>query len=138
MFNKTDTAKSSDAQKPAAPIRSQQVTNSIVQLPNKPTNATADNSLVNRVNLYFQRLSLGTKATMLAIAIGTVPVVVIGAIAYNLANKSITQQITQIIRLRQLVKPRIQLGIFGIEVTASTGTIIASCVCLIDKTAAVC
>jgi len=95
MFNKTDTAKSSDAQKPAAPIRSQQVTNSIVQLPNKPTNATADNSLVNRVNLYFQRLSLGTKATMLAIAIGTVPVVVIGAIAYNLANKSITQQITQ-------------------------------------------
>ncbi len=35
------------------------------------------------------------KATILAIAIGTIPILGIGAIAFSLANKSITKQITQ-------------------------------------------
>lgn len=41
----------------------------------------------------FHRLNLRTKATAIAIAIGTLPVLGIGAIAYHLANQSITQQI---------------------------------------------
>lgn len=41
----------------------------------------------------FNRLSLQTKATALALAIGTIPVLGIGAIAYSFANESITQQV---------------------------------------------
>ncbi|HTL87886.1 MAG TPA: methyl-accepting chemotaxis protein [Leptolyngbya sp.] len=40
------------------------------------------------------RLSLKTKATAIAIAIGTLPVLAIGSIAYSFANASITQEIT--------------------------------------------
>lgn len=42
----------------------------------------------------WQRLSLKTKATALMIALSTLPVFGIGAIAYYFANQSITQQIT--------------------------------------------
>lgn len=38
---------------------------------------------------------MAKKATILAIAIGTIPVLGIGAIAFTFANKSITKQITQ-------------------------------------------
>ncbi|NJR75995.1 MAG: hypothetical protein HC773_25080 [Scytonema sp. CRU_2_7] len=38
---------------------------------------------------------MGTKATVLAIAIGTLPTLVIGAIAYSFANNSINKQFTQ-------------------------------------------
>jgi twitching motility protein PilJ len=41
----------------------------------------------------FNRLSLQTKATTIALAIGTLPVLGIGAIAYSTANESITQQV---------------------------------------------
>lgn len=95
MFNKTDTAKSDQPDKQTGLITSKQITNSIVEPPSKPTHEGADYSPLNRVGLYIKRLSLSTKATMLAIAIGTAPVLVIGSIAYNSANKSITQQITQ-------------------------------------------
>ncbi len=95
MFNKTDTAKSDETDKRTSLITSTEIPNNIVELPSKFTNKGGDNFYINSVKLYFKRLSLGTKATMLAIAIGTVPVLVIGAIAYNFANKSITQQITQ-------------------------------------------
>lgn len=43
----------------------------------------------------FRKLSLKTKATAIAIAIGTIPVFVIGSIAYSVANDSITKQIIQ-------------------------------------------
>ncbi len=39
-------------------------------------------------------LSLRTKATVLAIAIGTLPTLMVGGIAYNLASKSVNQEIT--------------------------------------------
>jgi methyl-accepting chemotaxis protein PixJ len=41
----------------------------------------------------FRKLSLKTKATAIAIAIGTLPVLGIGAIAYSFANNSITREI---------------------------------------------
>ncbi|MEB3338925.1 MAG: methyl-accepting chemotaxis protein [Leptolyngbyaceae bacterium] len=40
-------------------------------------------------------LSLRAKATLLALAIGALPVIATGGIAYTVANQSITQQITQ-------------------------------------------
>ncbi|OKH18372.1 methyl-accepting chemotaxis protein [Hydrococcus rivularis NIES-593] len=40
-------------------------------------------------------MGLRTKATFLAIAIGTIPVLGIGTVAYQLANQSITRQITK-------------------------------------------
>lgn len=43
----------------------------------------------------WQKLSLRTKATALAIAIGTLPVLVIGASAYYFADRAIVKQISQ-------------------------------------------
>ncbi|MBW4573709.1 MAG: GAF domain-containing protein [Aphanothece sp. CMT-3BRIN-NPC111] len=45
---------------------------------------------------WLERLSLRTKATLLAIAIGTLPVLAVGATAYYIANKEVTQQIYSI------------------------------------------
>ncbi|WGV24135.1 methyl-accepting chemotaxis protein [Halotia branconii] len=87
MFNKTDMTKSSDTQNRARFVSSQKVHDGIVQRPNKSNNLTSENDL--------KRLGFRTKTTILAIAIGTIPVLGIGAIAYSLANKAITQQITQ-------------------------------------------
>ncbi|NEP47846.1 MAG: GAF domain-containing protein [Moorea sp. SIO3C2] len=41
------------------------------------------------------KLSLKTKVTSLFITLGTIPVLLIGSIAYNLANQSITEEISQ-------------------------------------------
>ncbi|RCJ41224.1 chemotaxis protein [Nostoc minutum NIES-26] len=95
MFNKTDMAKSSDAQNRAAFISSQKVTDGLVQLPTKSNTVTAKNFPWNDAVTYFKRLSLGTKATIFAIAIGTIPTLAIGAIAYSFTHKSITKQIIQ-------------------------------------------
>ncbi|MBW4677164.1 MAG: HAMP domain-containing protein [Desmonostoc geniculatum HA4340-LM1] len=95
MFNKTDTNNGSGPQNRASLISSQKVTGSVVKLLSKPTAETTGNSSGNQAFGYFTRLSLVTKATILAIAIGTLPVLAIGAIAFSFANKSITKQITQ-------------------------------------------
>ncbi|MBL1200908.1 MAG: GAF domain-containing protein [Nostoc sp. GBBB01] len=94
MFNKTNTNNGSSPQNRTSLISSQKVTGSVVKLPNKVTTETASNS-GNQAFGYFTRLSLVKKATILAIAIGTLPVLAIGAVAFGFANKSITKQITQ-------------------------------------------
>ncbi|MFN6560150.1 MAG: methyl-accepting chemotaxis protein [Nostoc sp. ChiSLP01] len=94
MFNKTGTNNGS-SQNRASLISSQKVTGSVVMLPSKLSTETATNSSGNQAFGYLTRLSLVTKATILAIAIGTLPVLAIGAIAFGFANKSITKQITQ-------------------------------------------
>lgn len=94
MLNKTDRA-NNDARNGASRMTSEKVTDSIVRIPIKSSNETDRNVSSNQIVTYFNRLHLGTKATVLAIAIGTLPVLEIGAIAYNIANKSIIQQITQ-------------------------------------------
>jgi twitching motility protein PilJ len=48
-----------------------------------------------RTGSWWQRMGLRTKTTLLAIAISTIPVLGIGVVAYNLANQSITQEITE-------------------------------------------
>ncbi|MBW4426446.1 MAG: HAMP domain-containing protein [Nostoc desertorum CM1-VF14] len=95
MFNKTNSNQGSGAQNRASLISSQKITGGGVKLPTKTTSKTANNSSLNQVFASFTSLGLVKKATILAIAIGTIPVLGIGAIAFNLANKSITKQITQ-------------------------------------------
>ncbi|MBD2244591.1 methyl-accepting chemotaxis protein [Nostoc sp. FACHB-888] len=95
MFNKTNSNQGSGAQNRASLISSQKITGSGVKLPTNTTSKTANNSSLNQVVASFTRLGLVRKATIVAIAIGTIPVLGIGAIAFSLANKSITKQITQ-------------------------------------------
>ncbi len=94
MFNKTNANQGSGAQNRASLISSQKIAGSVVKLPNNTTK-TANNSSLNQAIASFTRLGLIKKATILAIAIGTIPVLGIGAIAFSFANKSITKQITQ-------------------------------------------
>jgi methyl-accepting chemotaxis protein PixJ len=95
MFNKTNTNHGSGAQNRASLISSQKGIGIVVKLPTKLTTENANNSSLNQGIAYFARLGLVKKATILAIAIGTIPILGIGAIAFGFANKSITKQITQ-------------------------------------------
>ncbi|MEH2388734.1 MAG: methyl-accepting chemotaxis protein [Nostoc sp.] len=95
MFNKTNTNQASGAQNRGSLISSQKAIGTVVKLPNKPTTGTANNSSANQGIADFIRLGLVKKATILAIAIGTIPVLGICAIAFSFASKSITKQITQ-------------------------------------------
>ncbi|MBD2522041.1 methyl-accepting chemotaxis protein [Nostoc sp. FACHB-133] len=95
MFNKTNTNQGSSAQNRASLISSQKITSGVIKLPTKNTSKTANNSSLNQAFAFFTKLGLAKKATILAIAIGTIPVLGIGAIAFTFANKSITKQITQ-------------------------------------------
>ncbi|MFN6486001.1 MULTISPECIES: methyl-accepting chemotaxis protein [unclassified Nostoc] len=95
MFNKTNTNQGNGAQNRASLISSQKAIGTVVKLPTKLTTGTANNSSSNQGIAFFTRLGLVKKATILAIAIGTIPVLGIGAIAFGFANKSITKQITQ-------------------------------------------
>ncbi|MFN6527398.1 methyl-accepting chemotaxis protein [Nostoc sp. ChiSLP03a] len=95
MFNKTNTNQGNSAQNRASLISSQKAIGTVVKLPTKLTTESANNSAWNQGIASFTRLGLVKKATILAIAIGTIPVLGIGAIAFGFANKSITKQITQ-------------------------------------------
>lgn len=95
MFNKTNTNQGSGAQKRASLISSQKINGSAIKLPAKTNSETANNSLLNQAIASFTKFGLAKKATILAIAISTIPVLGIGAIAFSFANKSITKQITQ-------------------------------------------
>ncbi|MER3433763.1 MAG: chemotaxis protein [Leptolyngbya sp. ERB_1_1] len=67
---------------------------SAIELSSKPAvtpNPPTRKSLPGIASL--KRLSLRTKATAIAIAIGTLPVLAIGTIAYRVANASVTRQI---------------------------------------------
>ncbi|AFY46460.1 methyl-accepting chemotaxis protein [Nostoc sp. PCC 7524] len=94
MFHKTDMAKSRDAQNQSAFMPAQNLTDNVVQISSSLNHQINNKYLNNTVN-YLKRLSLSTKAIILAIAVGTLPILSIGAIAYNLLNKSINEQITK-------------------------------------------
>ncbi len=98
MFNKTNDAKDSlDAEKKGVSNNSSKIKdNDFVELDKeRNTELTADSSL-NRLSAPFKRLSLGTKATLLAIAIGTLPVLAIGALAYHVASIATGGKVSQI------------------------------------------
>ncbi len=97
MFNKTDTTKSSDVENRKSTITSQKLTDSVVQLPTLTNQEqTGTHSHLSRVFANFKRLSLGTKATVLAIAIGTLPVLGIGVLAYQISKQSIERKVSQL------------------------------------------
>jgi methyl-accepting chemotaxis protein PixJ len=90
MFNKTDTPQSDNSQNKASSV------------PDHKT-GTSEQSSVNMTNNYnypenvaggsSQRFQSSTKAVVLAIALGTLPVVGIGAMVYSFGSKSLSQQI---------------------------------------------
>ncbi len=90
MFNRSNTDKNSQPQN-----RTNLITDSQVESPSTYNTETANHYHRNYVVEYIQRLSLGTKAAIVAIAITTLPTLGIGAIAYSLAHKSLTKQINQ-------------------------------------------
>ncbi|MCV3212150.1 methyl-accepting chemotaxis protein [Plectonema radiosum NIES-515] len=99
MFNKTDSAQSSDAEKNASFISSEvsleKVTDSsIKRLRSNGRSQKNANSPLNRANGVFKRLNLGSKATLLAIAISTLPVLAIGSLAYHIASFSISNKLS--------------------------------------------
>ncbi|MDB9373288.1 methyl-accepting chemotaxis protein [Nodularia sphaerocarpa] len=95
MFNQTDKAKSKDSQNQSSLISSPKNTDGQIELSGKYNTKIGNNSYWNYVVQYIQRLSLSKKAAVLAIAITTLPIFAIGAIAYSLAHKSMTKQINQ-------------------------------------------
>ncbi len=101
MFNKTDSAKSSDAQKrtsfTSSEVSSQKLTGgNITQLRGDGRSPINPNSRLNNVFGAFKRLNLRTKATVLAIAMSTLPVLGIGTLAYHIASLSIAHRISKI------------------------------------------
>jgi twitching motility protein PilJ len=99
MFNKTDSAQSNDAEKKASftssQVSSEKVTDGdIRELPIASKSRRKPNSSLNRALGAFKRLNLRSKATVLAIAIGTLPVLGIGSLAYHIASQSISNKIS--------------------------------------------
>lgn len=101
MFNKTDTAKSKDIKNTASLMSTEtdnlSNNNTNIVLYSTPTsNRSIDSSsLKQSFKKKFQKYSLRTKATILAIAIGTLPILGLGTLSYILANKSIESKISK-------------------------------------------
>ncbi|WP_414585199.1 methyl-accepting chemotaxis protein [Scytonema sp. PCC 10023] len=93
MFNKTDPAKSIDEQDGSS---LSEFTNNVVKLPDEASTHTVPNNQANRASRTLKRLKLSTKATLLAIALGTVPVLAIGILAYLVASNSLTNKVSQL------------------------------------------
>lgn len=98
MFNKTDAAKNIDSQNGASVSSSEDLTDdkNLLKRPNEANTEIRRKYTPNRASLTLKRLSLGTKATLVAIAIGTLPVLAIGALAYLVASNSLSNKISQI------------------------------------------
>ncbi|MEI6443551.1 MAG: methyl-accepting chemotaxis protein [Nostocales cyanobacterium ELA583] len=86
MLNKTDIKQSSNSQNEASLISSGNVVN--IRGKNSSYNMAWNHGLA-----YLRQFKLSTKSIILSIAIGTLPVLGIGAIAYIFGSKLITKQI---------------------------------------------
>ncbi|MEO1428082.1 MAG: methyl-accepting chemotaxis protein [Cyanobacteria bacterium J06632_19] len=97
MLNKTDSAKSGDAQDRASLISSSNKTDNAVQLSYTPmTVGNRGNVSSNPLMARFKRLSLSTKTTIVAIAMVTVPVLVIGTGALIAASSSLEDKVSKV------------------------------------------
>jgi methyl-accepting chemotaxis protein PixJ len=99
MFNKTDAAKSSDSKKRVTPLESNKVSdinNKIVLHSHLPAVTDTNQKSQANVKTKFQKLSLRTKATIIAIAISTLPVLGLGILSYLIASKSIENKVSQL------------------------------------------
>jgi methyl-accepting chemotaxis protein PixJ len=99
MFNKTEAAKSSNNQKKPlmSPESNQDTsTNNNIVLHSHQANTSISDNFKNSKKGKFQSLSLRTKATIIAIAIGTIPILGFGILSYLIASKSIESKFTQL------------------------------------------
>ena len=94
MFNKTNAAKSIDDQNGASV--SEFTDNHVVKLPDEISTDTVPDHQANRGSRTLKRLKLSTKATLLAIALGTIPVLAIGMLGYLVASNSLTNKVSQL------------------------------------------
>jgi len=94
MVNKTDTAKNSNGKSTSLASPEKNNLDNMPVSSQTATSATRKNQAENGIFAAFKRLGLSTKATLLAIAIGTLPVLGIGILAYTVANGTITKQIS--------------------------------------------
>lgn len=94
MFNKTNAAKSIDDQNGASV--SEFTDNNVVKLPDEVSTDTVPDNQANRGSRTLKRLKLSTKATLLAIALGTIPVLAIGMLGYLVASNSLTNKVSQL------------------------------------------
>ncbi|KAB8317700.1 GAF domain-containing protein [Tolypothrix campylonemoides VB511288] len=94
MFNKTDPAKSIDDQNGSSV--SEFTNNNVVKLPDEASTDTVVDNQAKRASTSLKRLKLSTKATLVAIALGTVPVLAIGILAYLVASNSLTKKVSQL------------------------------------------
>ncbi|MEM6753490.1 MAG: methyl-accepting chemotaxis protein [Cyanobacteria bacterium P01_C01_bin.38] len=97
MLNKTDSASSGDAPTESSLISSSNKTDNAVQL--SSTQMTVENTSnvsSNGLMARFKRLSLSTKTTILAIAMVTVPVLLIGMGAFIAANQSLQGKVSKL------------------------------------------
>lgn len=94
MFNKTDPAKSIDDQNGSS--LSKFTNNNVVKLPDEANSKTVADSPPNHRFQSLKQLKLSTKVTLLAIALGTLPVLAIGILAYLLASNSLTNKVSQL------------------------------------------
>ena len=86
MLNKTDIKQSSNSQNQASLISPTKVVD------NRGKSSSDQRSWYERLD-YLRQFKLSTKSIILSIAIGTLPVLGIGAIAYMFGSKLITKQI---------------------------------------------
>jgi len=96
MLKKTDTPESRDAEKRASLISSGPVADKILETPSRQNGKTARAFPLNGALGWFNRIGLAKKATVIAIAISTIPVLAVGGIVLAVANQSITSKISSI------------------------------------------
>jgi methyl-accepting chemotaxis protein PixJ len=93
MFHKIKTAQSGDTKNKASLMTSPKVTGTKIDITNKSDAQKTHNYSGNYAVKYLQQLKLNTKALFFALAIGTLPVMGMGIIAYSFGSKSINKQI---------------------------------------------
>lgn len=93
MFNKTDTDQTADTKKKASIKTSLSMKDKRKEIVEQQHIKTINNYFGNNIIKYLQKLKLSAKAVIFSIAIGTLPVLGIGMIAYSFGSKSISKQI---------------------------------------------
>lgn len=95
MFNKTDTAQSGNTHNPASLLASSKVNENKREVINQPDITISDDNHNNFIVRYLQKFKLSVKEVIFAIAVGTLPVLGIGFMAYSFSSKSIAKQIVR-------------------------------------------
>ncbi|KST66552.1 methyl-accepting chemotaxis protein [Mastigocoleus testarum] len=97
MFNKADDLKNGNTGREVSSTSSGKLTKAQAKLNAISSNSNVENrSSLNRPGKIFQGISWGRKATILAVAFGTLPILGMGVFAYKLTDKGIRDKIHKI------------------------------------------